>query len=131
LRVLLFHCTADRDPAVLLPFLKACGFHLAVFCPTRLHKQLDLSNDNTNLNQSDVEQMKKCEKNKEIWTELTSDNRVTTLDCIESAVKYIRQLADNNMECGDSKKSTVSVLVTGSLHLVGGVLYFEQPDCTN
>jgi folylpolyglutamate synthase/dihydropteroate synthase len=41
-----------------------------------------------------------------------------TFGCIKETVDYIHQVAANN--------STVNVLVTGSLHLVGGILSFED-----
>ncbi|KAH7727916.1 FolC protein [Aphelenchoides avenae] len=124
IKVLLFHCTADRDPEVLLPYIKDCGFSVALFCPTRLHTTLDKSNDNTNLNQSDAEQITKCRRNKEIWERITGNTESKTFDCIEDALTFLKNLSANNTQ-------RIHVLVSGSLHLVGGVLYFVDPDAAS
>jgi hypothetical protein len=71
LNVLLFHCTADRDPQTLLSIIaKEYQFEKAIFCPTKLLPSLDLQNDSTNLNQSVDEQWQKCLKSKSIWNSL-------------------------------------------------------------
>ncbi|KAI6205449.1 Folylpolyglutamate synthase [Aphelenchoides besseyi] len=118
LRILIFHCTADRDPMTLLPILTSrIRFDLALFCPTRLVPVLDPRNDNTNLNQSEDEQWKKCLRARDTWKTLTNTDEAETYVCISDCVKRVHSLAENNAE--------VQVLVTGSLHLVGGVLNFE------
>uniref|UniRef100_A0A914DCS7 Folylpolyglutamate synthase n=1 Tax=Acrobeloides nanus TaxID=290746 RepID=A0A914DCS7_9BILA len=65
LQVLMFHCTADRNPTTLLPYLKECQFDIALFCPTRVLPILDKHLDTTNLNQSETEQKERCLENKE------------------------------------------------------------------
>jgi hypothetical protein len=68
INILIFHCTADRDPATLLSIIaKKQEFQMALFCPTKLLASLDLRNDNTNLNQSSDEQWQKCLKSQSIW----------------------------------------------------------------
>ncbi|KAI6244017.1 Folylpolyglutamate synthase [Aphelenchoides fujianensis] len=121
LRLLIFHCTADRDPMSLLPLLlDRVHFDRALFCPTRLLPVLDPRDDNTNLNQSQDEQWQKCLRTKAAWTSLTEKDTAETFACINDCVQRVHQLAENNAE--------IQVLVTGSLHLVGGVLHFEEPD---
>ena len=53
-----------------------------------------------------------------VWTELGVGTNVAVMGTIEEAVRQIRSLAAQD---GDEGVETV-VLVTGSLHLVGGVL---------
>ncbi|CAD5234356.1 unnamed protein product [Bursaphelenchus xylophilus] len=118
LRILLFQCTGDREPTSLLSILlKENEFNYAIFTSTRLYQVVDNLNDNTNLNTSDQAQKQKCEQSKEAWKEIMGNDNVTVADCIEESLLLIHQLAANN--------KTVKVLVTGSLHLVGGVLSFE------
>lgn len=70
-QILLFTCTADRNPSTLLPSLKDCGFDLVLFSTTRLLPSVDKHLDSTNLNASEVEQREKCQLNKKTWEELT------------------------------------------------------------
>uniref|UniRef100_F1LBI8 Folylpolyglutamate synthase n=1 Tax=Ascaris suum TaxID=6253 RepID=F1LBI8_ASCSU len=73
LRVLLFHCTADRTPESLLPFLKDCNFDVALFCPTRVRPVLDMRSDQANLNHSEQEQRQRVEHNMVVWKQLTGE----------------------------------------------------------
>ncbi|TKR73054.1 hypothetical protein L596_020410 [Steinernema carpocapsae] len=120
LRLLLFQCTADRNPETLLPLLKKCDFDYALFTTTKLHSVLDKRSDNTNLNSSDEGQMKKIETNKKIWSGMKGEDSVMTFPCIEDALTKIDELSSENKK--------IEILVTGSLHLVGGVISFVQPD---
>lgn len=72
--VLIFHCTADRDPATLLSVIaNKHSFQSAIFCPTKLLPSVDLRNDNTNLNQSNSEQWQKCLKSQSVWNALNHE----------------------------------------------------------
>ncbi|KAK0403064.1 hypothetical protein QR680_016695 [Steinernema hermaphroditum] len=120
LRLLLFQCTADRNPETMLPHLQKCNFDYVLFTTTKLHSVVDKRSDNTNLNQSDEAQMRKIDQNRKIWSERNSEDTVFTFPCIEDALKKVEELTSNSRK--------VEVLVTGSLHLVGGVISFVQPD---
>lgn len=72
--VLLFHCTADRDPQTLLPIIaERHTFQIAIFCPPKLLPSLDLRDDNANLNQLDSEQCQKCLKSRSVWKSLNQE----------------------------------------------------------
>uniref|UniRef100_A0A914P0G6 tetrahydrofolate synthase n=1 Tax=Panagrolaimus davidi TaxID=227884 RepID=A0A914P0G6_9BILA len=118
-QVLLFTCTSDRNPSTLLPMLKDTGFDIAIFSTTRLKPAIDKHLDSTNLNASEIEQQEKCVANQTCWKDLTGQDKTETFDCISDALDRIRKLSKNNKE--------IHVLVTGSLHLVGGVLSFVDP----
>ncbi|KAI1716512.1 putative folylpolyglutamate synthase [Ditylenchus destructor] len=120
LKVLIFHCSGDRDSATLLPFLKDCGIDVALFTPSRLKAVSDKHMDNTNFNQSENAEMKKCLVDVEKWNDIAPNKQALAFSCIEETLSHLKQLANNNSE--------LHVLVTGSLHLVGGVLFFEKPN---
>ncbi|KAK6730758.1 hypothetical protein RB195_007308 [Necator americanus] len=117
-RVLVFHCTGDRNPSTLLPVLSKHGFDFALFCPTALTVFPDIKSDLTNFNQSAVDQRKRSQQCASIWKDIAT-GEVLVFDCITSTVKWIESL---------SRKEYLDVLVTGSLHLVGGVLSIIEPN---
>jgi folylpolyglutamate synthase/dihydropteroate synthase len=121
----------------LIVFLQDSHFDYALFCPTRLRAG---RSDHTNLNQDEVEQREKCEINRATWIDINrqvalsssyeisipiacvqtenANTRTETFTCIEEALNWLRdQSASNSMH----------VLVTGSLHLVGGVISILDP----
>ncbi|KAF1762408.1 hypothetical protein GCK72_010670 [Caenorhabditis remanei] len=118
-KIMLFQCTADRSPSTLIQYLKPLGIDQIVSCPTQLYSSVDKSADSTNLNASRDEQMEKALQCVESWKESMDDpNRITkdkmkVFDCISAAFDYIET---------ESSSQEILVLVTGSLHLVGGVL---------
>uniref|UniRef100_A0A7I4XZX7 Folylpolyglutamate synthase n=2 Tax=Haemonchus contortus TaxID=6289 RepID=A0A7I4XZX7_HAECO len=116
-RVLVFHCTADRKPSTLLPYLSKHSFDYALFCPTALKVSPDLKSDLTNINQSLNEQLVRSHQCAAAWKELGT-GEISVFDCVTSAVEHIEHL---------SRKETLDVFVTGSLHLVGGVLSLIEP----
>lgn len=66
--MLLFQCTADREPELLLGALLAANqFQLALFCSTRLTPVPLAHSDSTNLNLSDQAQRDKCEQSSAAW----------------------------------------------------------------
>uniref|UniRef100_A0A1I7X4I4 tetrahydrofolate synthase n=1 Tax=Heterorhabditis bacteriophora TaxID=37862 RepID=A0A1I7X4I4_HETBA len=117
-RVLVFQCTADRNPSSLLPYLKEISFHYALFCPTVLHLCQDKKSDLTNFNQSTTEQMTRSQLCSEIWKEIGTGVPLTH-DCIKSTVEWIME---------KSKTDSMDVLITGSFHLVGGILSLIYPN---
>uniref|UniRef100_A0A7E4WAV3 tetrahydrofolate synthase n=1 Tax=Panagrellus redivivus TaxID=6233 RepID=A0A7E4WAV3_PANRE len=116
--VLLFTCTADRTPESLLPLLAKASipFEAALFSTTQLMPSLDKHNDNANLNASEDEQKRKCQRNKELWAEQTGQDTAQTFSCISDALSAVETLSKTTDD------AELHVLVTGSLHLVGGVL---------
>ncbi|VDD96029.1 unnamed protein product [Enterobius vermicularis] len=114
-RILIFHCTADRTPESLLPPLKDCGFDAAFFCPACVHRTVDESSDQTNYNQGWAEQMLKVEHNAVVWNDFAKDSYTEEFGCISEVFDKIQLLRKAHDE-------EIEVLITGSLHLVGGCL---------
>ncbi|CAJ0593936.1 unnamed protein product [Cylicocyclus nassatus] len=116
-RVMVFQCTADRKPSSLLPHLSRHAFDFALFCPTALSVSPDIKSDLTNFNASAFEQRKRSHLCASTWKEIGT-GEVHVFDCISSTVDWIKKL---------SETEELDVLVTGSLHLVGGVLSIIEP----
>lgn len=116
-KILLFQCTADRCPSTLIQYLKPLGISQIVSCPTQLYSSLDKSADSTNLNASRDEQMEKANQCVKSWKDSmnndVAENQMKVFDCISGAFEFIEN---------EAASQEVLVLVTGSLHLVGGVL---------
>ncbi|VDL79519.1 unnamed protein product [Nippostrongylus brasiliensis] len=93
------------------------SFDYALFCPTALKVSLDLKSDLTNINQSVKDQELRSQLCASTWKG-TGTGEVLTFDCITSTVEWVQLLAATE---------TLDVLVTGSLHLVGGVLSIVEP----
>lgn len=118
-KIVLFQCTADRCPSTLIQYLKPLGISQIVSCPTQLYSSVDKSADSTNLNASKDEQMEKAIQCVKSWKEsmdhpetITND-QMKVFDCISTAFEFVEKQASSQ---------EILVLVTGSLHLVGGVL---------
>lgn len=131
-RVLIFHCTSDRDPAMLLPKLKACCFDLSLFCPTRLDCSPPiLTRENINLNMNSQLDLERCERDRHVWDQLSSnmESHKDTTASTSSSSLVLPSIFDTLGYVKKLKKYEVHILVTGSLHLVGGVLTLLDPEC--
>ncbi|KAJ2046561.1 Folylpolyglutamate synthetase [Coemansia sp. S16] len=109
-RVLLFNAAHNRSAQALLAVLSAngCDFVEAVFCPN-LSRRADSANF-TVLNDAELAQQKESAR---IWATHSPLCKTTVLPTIDDAVAYIE---------ATYAATPTHVLVTGSLHLVGGVL---------
>lgn len=127
-RVLIFNTTGDRNSHRILLPLRKCLFDVAIFCPN-IVSATDFK-DQINRMVTKEQQLDRCEWNKSIWLENAdsenSENQfrhnrtVLSLPTINAALRQVEHLA--------STVDKVDVLVTGSLHLVGGVLSVLDPD---
>jgi len=150
-RVLLFNSTGDRDPKTLLQPLSKVPFDLVVFCSNKARRveRVDQQNFTTNERQ----QIARSVEHMRIWTKLQNEllppyikSRTTVpsinIPCINDALVWLTQGRDPNLvedppmisnhqepslpsELLDSVQ--IQILVTGSLHLVGGVLGCIDP----
>ena len=132
-KVLVFNSTGDRNPEVLLKPLVDFKFNLAIFC-TNETKHENLQNDNTNLNFSFPYALRKCEANQATWNKMQTelDNNDKDHSLIPSrAVSHIEDALHliDKLKPEAPYQKAVHVYVTGSLHLVGGVLSFIHPNC--
>uniref|UniRef100_A0A8R1EK93 Uncharacterized protein n=1 Tax=Caenorhabditis japonica TaxID=281687 RepID=A0A8R1EK93_CAEJA len=95
------------------------GISQIVSCPTQLFASVDKSADSTNLNASRDEQMEKANQCVASWKECADrpedvrEDQMKVFNCISAAFEFIES---------EAEKQEICVLVTGSLHLVGGVL---------
>ena len=98
---------------------KANPFSHAIFCTNTTFLNTGFRPDliSVNTNASDVNEMKVQNQLAETWKQIDPRTDVKVVKTIEEAVGLVRKLADTK-EGGDD----VKVLVTGSLHLVGGFL---------
>ncbi|CAJ0958036.1 unnamed protein product, partial [Mesorhabditis belari] len=120
-RILLFHCTADRKPETLLPYLKDLDFDFALFCPTVVSTVLDTKSDQMNFNQDVKNACMRSIESSNVWKEISSKTECHTFPCIQSSISAIEKM---------SREFPLDVLVTGSLHLVGGVISLIDPQST-
>ncbi|XP_028269053.1 folylpolyglutamate synthase, mitochondrial-like [Parambassis ranga] len=150
LRILLFNTTGERDSAALLRLLLPCRFDYSLFCPNIPETPT------AHLGISVQQMLVRCSENQLIWQSLNaldathqrhcnSGSQSLVFPCILSALQWINwrkqtastpavslssnrifpdsaELPDRLREAGQ-----ISVLVTGSLHLVGGALKHLEP----
>lgn len=139
-RVLLFNCTGYRNPIELLtPVLQATPFSAVLFSPNKLMRDKKASSDQSNFMVDPESEEKKAVDLKNTWLKLTAsessydeptslqkstggqnDQLVKSFSCLTEAISWIGETAESGVQ--------THVLVTGSLHLVGGVLAIVDPD---
>ena len=134
-RVLIFNTTGDREVRWLLKPLSGLQLDLVIFCTniSRQSENVDQQNFNTNYQI----QLARCDTHSKVWRELDTSVPSITIPCYDQAllsltsgrVKELEQLeADtmHNIPSEVTRAETLQILVTGSLHLVGGVLGLIQ-----
>ncbi|KAF3483968.1 folylpolyglutamate synthase [Arthroderma uncinatum] len=102
-----------------------CTFTHAIFCTNVTFKEAGYRPDLVSINTdaSDVEKLSVQNKLAEVWRGLSPDTKVEVKATIEEAVESARSIAAlDRQEHSSSGDSAVSVLATGSLHLIGGLL---------
>ncbi|EPQ59922.1 FolC bifunctional protein [Gloeophyllum trabeum ATCC 11539] len=134
-RALIFNCTGGRTGSSLLGTLltrigdqlKASGsdeestrfFDHVIFCTNVTYADGGFKSDLTThaIPENDLAHLKTQKELASAWAELVPDfpsSNIHVLPSVEDAVKVVREL--------ESPESKTQVLVTGSLHLVGGVI---------
>lgn len=129
-RVLLFNCTGYRNPIELLtPLLQGPTFRAVLFSPNKFMRDKKASSDQSNFTVDPESEEKKAIHLKNTWLTLTADSsqhpdhkepNVHSFSCLAEAIHWIVQDSAAHFQ--------THVLVTGSLHLVGGVLAIVDPD---
>lgn len=91
-------------------------FKHAMFCTNTTYKDAGYKPDlvSINTNKDDVGSLRVQRELAETWGRIDSDAQVDVLSTVEEAVDKARGIADRSQD--------VEVLVTGSLHLVGGCI---------
>ncbi|XP_069022358.1 folylpolyglutamate synthase, mitochondrial-like [Embiotoca jacksoni] len=148
LKVLLFNTTGERDSAALLRLLLPCRFDYALFCPNITEEPAAP----LGLSVSAQQMSTRCRENRSSWRSLNASeaahhrrppvddscSRSLVFPCIPSALRWIGREKQPVSEPAGSLRSPessdglqearhVSVLVTGSLYLVGGALKHLEP----
>ncbi|KKZ63130.1 folylpolyglutamate synthase [[Emmonsia] crescens] len=109
-------------------------FTHAIFCTNVTFKQAGYRPDlvSINTNASDVEALRVQRALAETWKELSPSTEVLAKATIEEAVEVVREIAKAREQEGSARdEAEVSALVTGSLHLVGGLLEVLETTSTN
>lgn len=120
-RVLVFNTTGDRSAASFLaPFASSGLINLAIFCPIRTSSKVTKKQDNWAALDTGKDLMAPCRDNVKVWTSLQNSSEGVTCPCAESTVNYINHFSETNA-------TSVDVLITGSLHLVGTFLGVLNP----
>lgn len=114
-KVLIFSATGDRDASILLKVLSQIDFEEVFFVIPIAHKKVTQKNDNYSMLEQN-ELLSRCDNHAAIWKQLNKQSKVTILECVSDVLQYI------NMN------SNISVLITGSLHLVGAALSIIDPN---
>ncbi|XP_025113219.1 folylpolyglutamate synthase, mitochondrial-like [Pomacea canaliculata] len=155
-RSLVFNMTGDRPVSTLLEYLKGCGFNSAAFCPNILSTTASENiPDQMNLTVEQNTMLKTSARNRMTWDDLMRPDSLPSaasnaaqcisanFPCISTALKWAtlnRDMSFSSIAAADSRNKDdsklradespdhVQVLVTGSLHLVGGVLELIYPN---
>ncbi|OAX81350.1 hypothetical protein ACJ72_04303 [Emergomyces africanus] len=109
-------------------------FTHAIFCTNVTFKQAGYRPDlvSINTNASDVEALRVQRALAETWKELSPSTEVLAKATIEEAVEVVRDIARvRRQERSVGDEGPVSALVTGSLHLVGGLLEVLETTSTD
>lgn len=154
-KVMLFNMTGDRDSYTLLYPFSSAGLDLVVFCTNMSY--LTSTADQANYGTTEKSQLTRCQNLMHTWVKIQTEKRrrsalvpgtfqlpvngvpAVVVPCINDALLWITQGRDSKLTSKYSAvpehdvpedlldASQVQVLVTGSLHLVGGVLACVEP----
>ncbi|XP_075989781.1 folylpolyglutamate synthase, mitochondrial-like isoform X2 [Anticarsia gemmatalis] len=117
-RTLIFSATGDRNGETLLQPLRSLGFTSVYFVIPTAYRHITQNNDNYS-KVEDEELIARCQKHADIWLEFQgSAAKVTVAGCVADALVSIKK----------NKVDRSSVLITGSLHLVGAALSILDPN---
>lgn len=99
-------------------------FNHAIFCTNTTYKDAGYKADlvSMNTNKDDVNSLKVQTELAATWGHIDSEAQVHIVGTIEEAVARAREVADDDV---------VEVLVTGSLHLVGGLIEVLESEAEN
>ncbi|KAJ6251589.1 folylpolyglutamate synthase [Anaeramoeba flamelloides] len=104
--ILIFNCIGDREIENLLePLSKLNIFQNVIFSPNLIKKAWHLDKDLQQL----ISQ---------IWKQLNGKGKISVTDSLQNTLQLVDQLT--------SKKENVNIFVTGSLHLVGGIMKLRK-----
>ncbi|PGH10351.1 folylpolyglutamate synthase [Blastomyces parvus] len=109
-------------------------FTHAIFCTNVTFRQAGYRPDLVSINTdaSDVEALRVQRALADAWKELSPSTEVLAKATIEEAVEVVREIAKSREQASVAGgEAAVSALVTGSLHLVGGLLEVLETTATS
>ncbi|RMZ78214.1 hypothetical protein DV738_g4079, partial [Chaetothyriales sp. CBS 135597] len=100
-------------------------FDTVIFCTNTTYKDSGFKPDHVsiNTNKAEVDQLKVQKELAQVWAELDPSADVRVVKTIEEAIQLVRLLSgEQQAKEGEGEGEESTVLITGSLHLVGGAL---------
>ena len=117
-KILIFNCTGCRDYGQLLsPLLSVGKFDMVCFT-TNLKKIEDLNDTKSDMFYAAYCPSNQDELKENVLSSLHFTGSVKHFDCLENCLKSIHMKNEENL----SNNLKTKVLVTGSIHLIGGVI---------
>ncbi|XP_045761673.1 folylpolyglutamate synthase, mitochondrial isoform X1 [Maniola jurtina] len=115
-KVLIFSATGDRDAEVLLKPLKDIDFETVFIVIPTAYKEVTKSSDNYS-SMEHRELLSRCKNHAITWKNINKKSNIVVLQCVSDALLNVKNNSPNK-----------SVLITGSLHLVGAALSIIDPN---
>ncbi|RVE55216.1 hypothetical protein evm_000114 [Chilo suppressalis] len=123
--VLVFSATGDRNSEVLLSPLSKLNFKQIYFVIPTAYKRTGKHNDNYSaVEHKDL--LARCQRNAEVWEHLKKGGSLSKISILESVSEALIDIKSNSHNI-----NRTSVLVTGSLHLVGATLLIIDPNLSS
>ena len=135
-RILVFNMASERDCKKMLEALHSCDFDIAIFVPNFVSINTDASSDHRNFTISEDKQISHSHRLKNLWMEIHNENDrcyAVNFKCIQDVINWLESGSTCSKEMlpfyppSLLKADQIQVLITGSLHLVGGFLSILDP----
>ena len=135
-KILIFNCTGQREPSVLVRPFMVQDFNVVLFTPNKIEERKTTDSDISNFMIDEDQEMQKVLEIKDEWNKMRQSERCRTRDtnrndldqdeviktfpCLKDTIDWVKSL--------DEKEAPpIHVLVTGSLLLVGATLSLLNP----
>ncbi|CAG9783332.1 unnamed protein product [Diatraea saccharalis] len=122
---LIFSATGDRNSEVLLNPLIDIDFKNIYFVIPTAYKRTHKHNDNYSVVEH-KDLLARCHRNAETWENIKKGTNSTKITILESVSEALISIKSQNKNI-----NRTSVLVTGSLHLVGATLSIIDPNLSS
>lgn len=131
-RILIFNCTGDRNPHPLLSKLNELPLDMALFTTNSVHGDKAASSDVANFTVTSEREREITAANCRAMAAITAGQqgnrrlKLATVDCISEAIAAVQAEAAE-VQSVQGGRRPVHVLITGSVHLVGGFIGLLHP----
>ncbi|XP_039765623.1 folylpolyglutamate synthase, mitochondrial-like isoform X2 [Pararge aegeria] len=116
-KVLIFSATGDRNAEMLLkPLMNIDYFETVFFVIPTAYTEVTKKSDNYSAMEH-KELLSRCKNHASMWENLNGKSKIVVLQCVADALTSVKNNYPNT-----------SVLITGSLHLVGAALSIIDPN---